>query len=298
MATLYEAARAVGIPFEREWEPRQGTFDTGELTLRFLEWGPDDARPILLLHGFAQTAHSWDFVSLALAGTYRVLALDSRGHGDSDWAPDGDYSADAYRRDLAALIDGLGLAPLPIVGSAIGGRHAYTLAGLSPEYVCALAIIDVGPVTATKGSRRIRRFVSLPDERDSYEDFVQAIHEYQPHRAIQQIRGTLKYNIRETPEGKWTWKYDRALRDPERRNPEPPEEESFKIFRAIRCPTLLVRGERSDVLTEEMATRMADAIPECEFVEVPRAGHTVPGDNPVGFLRVMTTWLAKVYPPI
>lgn len=297
MATIYEAARAAGVPFKDEFRPREREFDTGELTLRYLEWGNEDAQPVLLLHGFAQTSHSWDFVSLALAGAYRVLALDTRGHGDSDWAEDRDYSPGAYQRDLDRFVDGLGLAPFALVGSAIGGRNAYTFASRRPESVAALTIVDVAPVTPARGGRRIRRFVSLPDERDSYEDFVQAIHEYQPLRAIGQIRDTLQYNVRETPEGKWTWKYDRVLRDPDSRKPEAPSERGWELLRGIRCPTLLVRGARSDVLTPEIATQMIVAIHDCEFAEVEKAAHIVPGDNPVGFLGALMPWLERMYPP-
>ena len=297
MATIYQAARAAGVPFEREFEARQRELDTGELTLRYLEWGDGERPPVLLLHGFAQTSHSWDFVSLALAGTYRVLALDTRGHGDSDWAEDQDYSPQAHQRDLDCLVQGLGLAPLAVVGSAIGGRNAYTFASRRPESVAALTIVDVGPVTATRGGRRIRRFVSLPDERDSYEDFVQAIHEYQPLRSVRQIRDTLKYNVRETPEGKWTWKYDRVLRDPNFKSPEMPQEQGWELLRGIRGPTLLVRGARSDVLTPEMARQMTETISDCAFAEVQNAAHIVPGDNPAGFLAVLMPWLAEAYPP-
>ncbi len=298
MATIYEAARAAGVPFESEFEPRERELDTGELTLRYLEWGSKDARPVLLLHGFAQTAHSWDFVSLALAGTYRVLALDTRGHGDSDWSRNRDYLPEAHQRDLDGLVEGLGLAPLAVVGSAIGGRNAYTFASRRPESVAALTIVDVGPATAAKGGRRIRRFVSLPDERDSYEDFVQAIHEYQPLRSVRQIRDTLKYNVRETPEGKWTWKYDKALRDPNFKRPETPPREGWELLKGIRCPTLLVRGAKSDVLTAEMAMQMTEAIDDCAFAEVEKAAHIVPGDNPAGFLAVLMPWLTGVYPPV
>lgn len=296
MTTLYEAARAAGISFDREHEPRQREFHTGELALRYLDWGSDRAPLLLLLHGFAQTAHSWDFVSLSLAGSYHVIALDARGHGDSDWAQDKDYSSSAHQRDLDRLVSSLGVRSLGVIGLSMGGKTAYTFAARHADLVKALVIVDTGPVGMPSGGRRIRSFVQLPDERDSYEDFVQGVHEYQPLRSIEQIRNTLKFNVRQIPSGKWTWKYDRFLRDPGYRRPTTPPEEGWQYLRQIRCPTLLVKGDQSDVLAHETALEMMRTIRTCTYAVVERAGHIVPGDNPAGFLAAVGPWLATSYP--
>ena len=253
-------------------------------------------RPGLLLHGFAQTAHSWDFVSLALAGKYRVVAPGARGHGDSEWSKDGDYSPEAHQRDLDTLEEKLGLAPLAIVGLSMGGRSAYTFASRRQERVSALATVDTGPVTQARGRRRIHSFVALPDERGSYENFVRAVHEYQPLRSIRQIRGTLIHNVRRTPGGTGTWEYDKTLRDPHYERPATPPEQGWELLRRISCPTLLIRGARSDVLSREMAGRMTDVITDCTFAEVDRAAHILPGDKPTGFVAALIPWLERVHP--
>ena len=111
MATLYEAARKAGIQFAEEMAPVERRFDTGELGLGYLDWGPEGAPPVILLHGFAQNAHSWDYTALALAQKYRVISLDARGHGDSDWADDADYSTAAHQRDLDRFIEQFGGVP-------------------------------------------------------------------------------------------------------------------------------------------------------------------------------------------
>ena len=296
METLCEAARAAGVPFEQDSVPRECEVDTGELTLRYLDWGSAEAPTVLLLHGFAQTAHSWDFVSLALAGKYRVIAPDARGHGDSDWAKDGDYSTEALERDLDALVGHLGLGQFAIAGLSMGGRTAYAYAPRRPESVAALTIVDVGPVGPPGGRSRIRSFVSRLDERDSYEDFVRSVRAYQPLRSPEQVRNTLIHNVRRTPRGTWTWKYDSLLRDPNYQRPVTPPDQVWDFLRRLECPVLLVRGARSDVLPREVADRMTEVIRDCTFAEVERAGHIVPGDNTAGFLAALVPWLERVYP--
>ncbi len=196
MSNLFDAARAMGVSFKEEVEPRSGHVDTGEVRLHYLEWGEPGKPNMLLLHGFAQTAHSWDFVGLALCHAYHIIALDARGHGDSQWAPNGDYSSQAHQRDLDAVLDRLSLPPLTVVGLSMGGRSAYTLAARRPQDVKRLVIVDTGPVTQRQGSGRIRNFVQLPDELDSFEEFLKRVHQYQPHRPIEQLRGSLVHNIR------------------------------------------------------------------------------------------------------
>ncbi|MBI4305385.1 MAG: alpha/beta hydrolase [Chloroflexi bacterium] len=295
MATLHEAAAAAGVPFEEPRTPLERDFDTGEINLHYLEWGRAGAPPVLLLHGFAQTAHSWDFVALSLSDFYRVFAVDARGHGDSDWSAVHDYSRDAHLRDLDALLGHLRFKSVAAIGLSMGGRTAYALAARHPGVVKALVIVDVGPVIMASGRARIRNFVQLPDERDSYEDFVRAVHAYQPLRSVDQIRATLRHNVRQTPNGKWTWKYDRVLRDPNFRRPASSPDEEWALIKSIECPTLVVRGEMSDVLSSETATEMTKAIRNADYAEVVGAGHIVPGDNPAGFIHAVRPWLTARY---
>jgi pimeloyl-ACP methyl ester carboxylesterase len=173
----------------------------------------------------------------------------------------------------------------------MGGRNAYMLAARRPEGVKALVIVDHGPEPRREGSGRIRNFVQLPDLLDSYEEFVQRVHQYQPHRPLEQIRGSLVHNVKQLPNGKWTWKYDKALRDPSRSRPGVSAHEAWQQLKKIRCPTLIVRGSESDLFARETAEKMLQAIPNASFAEVERAGHLVPGDNPVGFIEALINWL-------
>jgi pimeloyl-ACP methyl ester carboxylesterase len=294
LETLYHAARARGVPFAEDFVPRNGEVHTGQITLRYTEWGDATKPTVLLLHGFAQTSHAWDLVALALADRFHVISLDQRGHGDSEWASDGDYSLEAQQRDLDAALVHLGKQEIIPVGLSMGGRNAYVLAHRRPEIVKALVTVDTGPRTVRRGRSRIRDFVTMPDVLDSFEEFVERVHSYVPHRSMEQIRLSLLNNIRETPEGKWTWKYDRILRDPNYRRPIMDEESAWNIWTSIACPTLLVRGEESDVLDAETAAEMTRRLPGSLHVDIPEAGHLVPGDNPAAFVLAVKPWLETV----
>ncbi len=295
MATLYEAARELGVPFTSEFEPSQNKFETPELALNYLEWGSPDSPTVVLLHGFAQTAHSWDFVSLSLADRYHVVSVDARGHGDSDWAENAAYSTADHRRDVRALVKHLNSSPLTLIGLSMGGGTAYSSAAESPDDFRAVVIVDTGPVGNPAGRDRIRNFARLPDELDTLDEFVKRIHAYVPDRPIEQVRTTVVYNVRQNDAGKWTWKYDKALRDPNRPRQGIPTEQAWAYLASIRCPALLIRGAQSDVLQSETARKMEQVMRDCTLVTVDAARHLVPGDNPVGFIKVVGPWLDRVH---
>src|SRR5882672_2927027 len=175
-AHLAEVAGLAGLQLDldRVVLPRNRYFDAHGLPLHYLEWGEPTARPIILLHGGALTAHTWDVVCLGLVPEFRCIAPDLRGHGDSDWAADGDYSIDAYRRDLEALLAHLALDRCVLVGNSLGGMTAirYTAQrspALQPQ---ALVLVDIGPEMREAGRLRLRSFTGGPRELDSVEDFV------------------------------------------------------------------------------------------------------------------------------
>ena len=291
--TLFEAAVAKGVPFSREVEPSNKEIMANGLKFHYLDWGNDGKQPILFLHGGMQQGHSWDLVGLSLCPDYHVLAPDARGHGDSQWAPDGDYSVEAHIRDLEGLVQALGLDQFILVGHSMGGRTAYIFASLNPDKVKALVIVDVGPEVRAQGAARIQRFRELPDELDSYLEFADRVQEY-TGRARTHVLGSLKYSIRQLPNGKWTWKHDKLFRTPGFQVDSWPEKKMWDCLGRLRCPTLIIRGEETDILTSEVMERMLTVIPRSDSALVPRAGHLVPGDNPADFLVAMRAWLARI----
>jgi pimeloyl-ACP methyl ester carboxylesterase len=175
----------------------------------------------------------------------------------------------------------------------MGGRNAYVFASRHPESVKALAIVDTGPQMAARGESRMRRFRELPDELGSYQEFADRVQAY-TGRPRDQVLGALKYSIRERPDGKWTWKYDRLLRTPGFRPGTWEAERLWDCIGRLRCPTLVVRGGNSDLFPPEVMDRMLRLIPGSTGAVVPGAGHLVAGDNPAGFLEALHTLLARV----
>ena len=291
--SIFEAARRFNVPFNQETLPQSRRIHAGELTFHYLEWGKPDMLPVVLLHGIAQQAHSWDFVSLALSDRYRVIALDARGHGDTQWAADGDYSIEAHQKDLDAFVAAVDLKNFVLIGHSMGGRNGYVYTYRRPENVKALVIVDTGPDTATPGSERIRRFVALSDELDSYDEFVERVRQY-TGRPEWMVHGSLQHAITEMPNGKWTWKYDKVIRSPGFVTPTWPREQLWECVKSINCPTKVIRGANSDLFTNETMKKMTDILPRGSSAVVENAGHLVPGDNTRGFLEAIEPFLKDV----
>ena len=294
--SLYDAARAMGVTVAEETAPGDRVVQANGLSFHYLDWGSLDSPPVLLLHGFAQTCHSWDFVSLSLSDRFRVIALDQRGHGDTQWAADGDYSADAYQSDIHAVVEALGLTDLVLIGLSMGGRNAFTYAATHPEKTRALVIVDSAPETRSAGTSNITRFVQQDDELDSIDDFVERVRKYNTRRPVEQIRGSIRHNVKQLPSGKWTWKYDRRLRTG-RRSALPGADLVAQLWghiESLQCPTLVVRGGQSDVVDQDTAAEMVRRMPDGRLATVDGAGHLVMGDNPAGFERAVTAFLTEL----
>jgi pimeloyl-ACP methyl ester carboxylesterase len=262
------------------------------LSFHYVEWGAVTQPPLLCLHGITQTAHSWDEVAAALADGYRVLCFDQRGHGDSDWAPDGDYTRQTQAADLDAITDALGLQQFILAGMSMGGINSITFTARHAQKVRALIIVDVSPEIQVKGVEHIRSFIQAPDELDSFEAFVERAHQFNPRRSLENIRSRLTHNLKQLPNGKWTWKYDKALRSGERSFQASALQNLWDDVHAIRCPTLIIKGGESDILSAESAAKLQQAIPESRLAVVPGAGHSVMGDNPGAFVAAVLPFLS------
>lgn len=289
--SLHQAARQKGVPFTSENTPADRCQSVHGMNFHYLEWGTPGQPVILMLHGGGQQAHSWDFISLPLSEQYHILALDQRGHGDSDWAADGDYSIEAHQADLDGFVAALGLRDFHLIGHSMGGRNSYVWASRHPAILRSLVIVDTGPVAQSRGRNRIQNFRELPDELDSFEEFAARVQEY-TGRSREQTLGALQYSIRQRPDGKWSWKYDKALRTPGRQAPAWSESQLWDAVSKIDCPTLITRGGDSDIFADETMRRMQQVIPHCAAVTIPAAGHLVAGDNPAAFLAAIQNFYA------
>ncbi|MFN0093998.1 MAG: alpha/beta fold hydrolase [Dehalococcoidia bacterium] len=263
------------------------------LKLHYQEWGDPSLPPLLMLHGFGVDGHMFDEFAERMKDRFHLVALHQRGHGDSDWATDGDYSRDAFAADVDAFRDALGLDQFVLMGHSMGGMNSVTYTVAHPEHVRALILVDVGPEAAREGVENIMRFTQGPDDLE-FEEFVQMAHHFNPHRAIENIRERMRHRLKPTENGKWTWKFDKRFRQKDsgiRIGSDLTNDQMWDLYRGVKPPTLLIRGGRSDVLTQEVADRAQREMQRARVVLVPDAGHSVPGDNPDGFTAVVETFL-------
>src|SRR3954470_10900215 len=281
--SLLASAADLGIPHERSVKYVSRNIVLRQLRFHCLEWGKPGAPPIVLLHGGHQSAHSWDLVSLHLAQRFRVLALDQRGHGDSEWARDVSYSNHEMSLDAEVFIQAMGLDRPVLVGHSMGGRNAMLLMRRKAAKLRAAVIVDVGPEVSDKGRAAIAGFVQGNQEFDDLEHFVRNVRQYDPYRSREHIERTVKYNMLERADGKYISKCDS---NPRRlgivRAAGPQENITLAEAAGFDLPVLLVRGANSNILAPDAAERFAAALPRGRLATVPDCGHNVHGQNTKG----------------
>jgi esterase len=274
-------------------------FEHAGLRFHYLDSG-DSANPtVVLLHGGGLTAHTWDRVCALLSSQYRCVALDQRGHGDSDWSQSMDYEMDDYISDIAALSRHLGVARFVLAGMSLGAFNSLGYALRYEATLTGLVLIDIAPQLAGDGLDRLHGFMDAPAVKPTVEDFVAQAMSFNPRRNPEVLRTSLLHNLRQTPDGGWTWKYDRRPRLT-RQSPEGQaaravlRAELWDRGRGLSCPTLVVRGADSDVTDREVVRSAAAGFRNARFAEIPDAGHTVQGDNPAGLSQALLAFLSEL----
>ena len=274
-------------------QPQDKSVTVNGLKLHYLDWGTTGKTPMLLLHGLRGHAHSWDDFSLAMCQTYHVLAIDQRGRGDSDWAPNGDYSTAAYVSDLAAFSDALGLTSFVLAGHSMGGRNSMAFTATYPHQVQKLIIVDVGPTIDPRGAARIKQEIKhVPEAFDSFEAVMAYMSKQNTYASDMVLRRRLQSATKALTDGSVGWCYDVAIRDQSRQGTGAPPVDLWSEIPKITCPTLIVRGQETDLLSPDVAQKMVDAMPHATRVDIARAGHMVFEDNPDDFNRVVREWLS------
>jgi esterase len=282
-----------GLSFDEVVLPSEKTVGIGGLRFRYLDWGNEGLQPILFLHGGALTAHTWDLCCLALREEFHCLALDQRGHGDTDWAPDADYSITAQREDVRGFVDKLGLHRFVLAGMSMGAINALAFAIHYPEKLSHLVIIDAGPEIRRPGSSRIRDFVNGGANPETLDAIIERALAFNPRRDPKILRRSLMHNLRQQADGNWVWKYDRKRFQQMDRDVHTAERRALaEGLTKVTVPTLVVRGAESDVFHEEDAERLVQRLPDGRYVTIPRAGHTVQGDNPKDLAEALREFLS------
>jgi pimeloyl-ACP methyl ester carboxylesterase len=287
-ASLLESAADLGIPHDPSVQYRSRQTVLRGMRFHFTEWGHPDAPSVLLLHGGNQSCHSWDLVSLHLSDRYHVYALDQRGHGDTEWSRDLDYSMEAMAADALAFIADQELEDPVIFGHSMGGRVTLNVLLEVPDAARAAVLVDVGPELSPEGVKVVGDFVAHNIEFDDLEVFLDNVERYDPFRTREHIARTVKYNLLQRVDGRYVSKADHRRIAGSFRNLD------LGDVTEVPCPVLLVRGGESQVLLADAAERFIQALPNGRMVTVPNVGHNVHGGNTPGFLDAITPFLASL----
>ncbi len=264
-------------------EPEDKWFVVDNLNLHYLDWGGNSHKPLVLLPGLGGSAHTWDTFARNVCNDFRIYALDQRGHGDSDWAKDG-YALTKYISDMAGFVKVLGLEKFDLCGLSLGGRQSIAYAGTYPETVKHVIIVDIGPEMNLSGARRVNTgLLSRPMAFRSEDEAIEYFRQARPEASLEQLRHAVKYELRPNWADKLVFKRDIDITWATGSAGKREIPMVWELLSKMTCPTLVMRGAESDILSPEIAGRMISVLPNGHYVEVPNAGHGITADNPIAF---------------
>jgi len=269
-----------------------------------LAWGDDPSPSLVLVHGGAQNAHTWDTTLMALG--LPAVAIDLPGHGHSGWREDGAYTPRNLADDVAAAMRSLATTPAVVVGMSLGGLTSMELAAHHPELVRALVMIDITPGVNGSKTKAVVDFISGPQSFPSFESLLARTQEHNPTRSESSLRRGILHNAHQLPDGSWEWRYDR--RGHARSTDAAPVAEAagapdpavaalsplWDDFAAIRCPLTLVRGSLSPVVDDDDVAESRRRQPTISVDVVEGAGHSVQGDRPLELAEIVRRVVAAV----
>lgn len=260
------------------------SIEGGDVRLHYLEWGGVGAPPMVLLHGLEESACIWERFATGMSTEYRVIALDHRGHGDSQWALRGRYAPRDFVADVQRLVDELSLEGLVLVGHSEGGKHAVKYTARFPEKVAALVFVDGGLDTAERTAHlMLSGSAARSDDHGSLAQVIEHLRGLQPNSTAETLAAQARCLTTEIAGGRRVWTRDPALLD----TYEWPD--MWDDWRSLKCPTLIVRGRQSEVLGHEAAVRMREAISKVRLAELEGSTHWVHQELP-GAFRATVRW--------
>lgn len=283
-----ETDRELIQPLTRRWMREDGLRLCGDC------WGNPQAPLVLLLHGGGQTRHAWKRTGELLARRgFHAVALDARGHGDSDWAAGGAYSPDDMAEDIIAVAAEIAAPQTALVGASMGGGAALVAAARAPSRCDALVLVDIVPRMEVAGIHAIWAFLDRnTDGFDTLEEVHEAVASYQPHRKRKRNLEGLKKNLRIGGDGRYYWHWDPDWRTANR-NISAYMDRLDQAARALSAPVLLVRGKHSNVLSQRGVDAFLDTCPQAEFVDVQDAAHMIAGDQNDAFSDAVIAFLER-----
>jgi pimeloyl-ACP methyl ester carboxylesterase len=289
-----ENAEEFGIPYAGPPLVRRVATDLGDgRRISALVWGAA-APELVLLHGGAQNAHTWDTVALALDRP--LVCIDMPSHGHSDRAAEGTANAMRNARDVAAAVRALAPAARGVVGMSLGGLTTLALADQFPELVRAVVLVDVTPGVDAGKARAITAFVDGPETFASFDALLARTIEHNPTRSVSSLRRGILHNAIQRSDGTWVWRY-RRFTEVERGQEFPRLADLWRVISAIEVPLLLVRGMRKgSVVDDADEAELLRRCPNARVARIPEAGHSVQGDTPVELARLLEEFLFEETP--
>ena len=277
------------------FKPQSQYLEVNRLRLHYLEWGDPIGRALLLLHGFMGHAHVWEPVAAALPSDYRIIALDQRGHGESQWSATGAYGLEDHFADIVQVAKRLNLEELVLTGHSMGGRNALFFAACLPEKVRGLVLIDSRPATTPRSADALRQLLkALPLQATSLDEIALSIGEHYPAISPEICYHLATHGYRRNRQGQYEPKYDSQMSlNCEKQGCGVADIWSY--LKNVTCPTLVVRGENSPFLSRDDARRMCELMPAATWTEIARATHLPEQENPHDCNRVLADFLNHLH---
>lgn len=261
------------------------------LRIHFLEWGTPEAQPLVMLHGIARVARNFAHLAPHFAARYRVIAIDVRGHGDSDWDPKGAYLVEDYTADLAALAERLGLRDVVLWGNSTGGRIAQMYAGTHPERVSAVIVEDVGPERpAAISNRRAKRMQEEENGWATRDELLAQLKRDYPRTPDALLENFVAHGTKTRDDGRTVWK-----RDPAILGGFVPTE-LWDAVKRITAPIIYVLGGASAIVPPETQARLTEMLPQVRIVIMPGLGHYPSDEAPDAFAAIVDDFLGTLTP--
>ena len=259
------------------------------LRIHFLDWGTEEKPPLIMLHGIGRVARTFDHIAPHFAPNYHVMAVDMRGHGDSDWDPKGAYLVEDYTKDIEGLAAQLHLRNITIWGNSTGGRVAQVFAGLHPELMAAVIAEDVGPERPTQVAESVTRQLKQEDEKGwaSEDELLTQLKTSNPRTPEEILRAYAHYGSKRRSDGRVIWK-----RDPAIGNGFVPTE-LWRFVREIKSPIIYVLGGRSTIVPAGTQDELKKALPQAQIATIPGVGHYPSEENTQAYLAIVDKFLAS-----
>jgi pimeloyl-ACP methyl ester carboxylesterase len=284
---FHENAAEYGLPYSGPPDVRRVDVEVSPgRKVSSLVWGTGPPE-LVLVHGGAQNAHTWDTVALAVDRP--LVAVDLPGHGHSDGGPEGSISVGSNGRDLAVVVAELAPDARGVVGMSLGGMSSLALASQAPELVRALVLVDITPGVNAEKAAPVTNFVNGPASFDSFEELLARTMEHNPTRSESSLRRGILHNAVQRDDGSWVWRYARFRNE---RDSAPPEfSDWWEAVSALTVPLLLVRGLAWSVVDDADVAELLRRRPTATVVGVEGAGHSIQGDRPLELAEILTRFL-------